>query len=498
MSGHYRQRRFPASQSRHGEPIEGIGLVQRDGRRPRPPRHRAPRVERRGLRLRHGDGRLELHRHRSCSSRLPSPSRRRSRGIRSAGCCWVWPSGWCSTVSAAPTPRTRWQQDADLPGIRLAAAWASAWWPLWFGILGAILFLLPDGRLPSRRWRPVAGAGIAAVVLALSGGFLGHEQRVVLLEDIEPFGILPASIAETMLAVGLVGMTVVLVLIVAAMVIRFRHATTEVRAQLKWIALAAALFPVALAAWAIESAVGPSGSPAVVTQVVLGLAIAGFCCAIAIAVLRYRLYDIDLVINRAVVYGTLTLVVVAGYVGWWPGSTCSSDRGAGPASSPPGRSRLPSSRSASGSSVASTGGSTATGPTPTRRCTCWVTACRPRWLRTRSCRPSSSSVAEALRVPYVAVTFARGGRSGDRGRPRDAGPYDAGAPAAALPGCGRRGAGGRCPRRPRPHRRRPAPPRRPCGPGRRRGARRTTDRRPPALAGAAGHCSRGGAPSGPA
>ena len=64
----------------------------------------------------------------------------------------------------------------------------------------------------------------------------------------------------------------VLVLIVLAMVIRFRHATREVRTQLKWIAYAAALFPVALASWVIESALS-SGSPAVVTQVLLGLAI---------------------------------------------------------------------------------------------------------------------------------------------------------------------------------------------------------------------------------
>ncbi len=299
-------------------------------------------------------------------------------------------------------------ESADLPGIRLAAAWASSWWPLWFGILGAILFLLPDGRLPSRRWRPVAGAGIAAVVLALTGGFLGHEQRVVVLQDIEPFGLLPSSVTEVMLAVGLVGMTVVLVLIVVAMVTRFRHATREVRAQLKWVALAAALFPVALAAWAIESAVGPSGSPAVVTQVMLGLAIAGFCCAIAIAVLRYRLYDIDVVINRAVVYGSLTLVVVAGYVGLVAGLDV-----------------LLGSRGWAGVIAA---GTVAVAVQPVRE---RLQRGVDRWLYGYRSDPYQalhllgdrlqatlapdqvlqtivSSVAEALRVPYVAVTFTRG------------------------------------------------------------------------------------------
>ena len=116
--------------------------------------------------------------------------------------------------------------DADLPAVRLAAAWATSWWPLSFGILGAIVFLFPDGRLPSRRWRPVAVAGIAAVALALFGGLLGDEQRLKDLKGIEPFGVLPSSVTEVMLAVGAVGMTVVLVLIVLAMVIRFRHANT--------------------------------------------------------------------------------------------------------------------------------------------------------------------------------------------------------------------------------------------------------------------------------
>jgi signal transduction histidine kinase len=202
---------------------------------------------------------------------------------------------------------------ADLPGTRLAAAWTASWWPVWFAILGAILFLFPDGSLPSRRWRPVAVVGIVAVALALTGGLLGDQQRLQALEGIKPFGILPSGVSEVMRTAGVIGMTVVLASIVLAMVIRFRHAEREVRAQLKWIAYAAALFPVALASWAIESAVN-SGSPAVVTQVSLGLAIAGFGCAIAISVLRYRLYDIEVVIHRTLVYGTLTLVVVAGYV----------------------------------------------------------------------------------------------------------------------------------------------------------------------------------------
>ena len=300
--------------------------------------------------------------------------------------------------------------NADLPGVRLAAAWSSSWWPLWFALLGAILFLFPDGRLPSRRWRPVAVAGAVAVAVTLFGGLLGHEQRLKDLKGIEPLGVLPVGVSEVMLGVGVIGMTVVLVLIVIAMVIRFRHATREMRAQLKWIAYAASLFPIALASWAIESA-ARSGSPAVVTQVMLGLAIATFCCAIAISVLRYRLYDIEVVINRTLVYGSLTLVVVAGYVGLVAGLD-----------------GLLGSRGWAGVIAA---GTVAVAVQPLRELLQravdrWVYGYRSdpyRAMRLLGDRVHATlapdqvlqtiveSVAEALRVPYVAITFTREGRS---------------------------------------------------------------------------------------
>ncbi len=300
--------------------------------------------------------------------------------------------------------------DADLPGVRLAGAWVHAWPPVWFAMLAAIVFLLPDGRLPSRRWRPVAFAGIAATALALSGGLLGDEQRIEALEEVEPFGVFPPSITEMMFAVGMTGMTVVLVLIVLAMVSRYRHATREVRTQLKWVAYAAVLFPVTLATWAIEST-ATGHSPAVATQVVAGLAVAGFCCAIAISLLRFRLYDIDIVINRTLVYGTLTLVVIGGYVGLVAGLDA-----------------LLGSRGWAGVIAA---GTVAVAVQPLRE---RLQRGVDRWLYGYRSDPYQAlhllgdrlqaalapdqvlqtivgSVADALRVPYVAVTFTRDGEA---------------------------------------------------------------------------------------
>ena len=121
------------------------------------------RVERGGVRLRAGGARLELRRHRHVPRRRAHARAEGPAAIRSAGSCWALPQRWGLDGLAGAYAGYSVNHDADLPGVRLAAAWASSWWPLWFALLGAILFLLPDGRLPSRRWRPVAVAGVVAV-----------------------------------------------------------------------------------------------------------------------------------------------------------------------------------------------------------------------------------------------------------------------------------------------------------------------------------------------
>lgn len=327
------------------------------------------------------------------------------------------PIGWLLMVLAASTAidgltgafagYALEQGDADRPLVRLAGAWESSWWPLWFALVGSILVLLPDGRLPSRRWRPVAVVGLVAVALTFVGGVLGDEQRINALQDIEAFGVLPPGVAQTLVDVGMTGVTLTMVLVVVAMVVRYRGGTTEVRTQLKWIASAAVLFPVACGAWAIESVA--THGPAVVTQVVLGLGIAAFCCAIAVAVLRYRLYDLDLVINKALVYGSLTVVVGVGYAGLVAGLD-----------------RLLGSRGWAGVIAA---GSVAVAVQPLRERLQRQVDRRLYGYRSdpyeamrllgdrlhATLAPAQvlqtivGSVAEALRVPYVAVTFAREG-----------------------------------------------------------------------------------------
>jgi hypothetical protein len=211
----------------------------------------------------------------------------------------------------------------SLPGAEYMA-WLENW--LWIpsvGLIGTFLVLLfPDGRLPSRRWRPVAWLAATVVVSAsvseaLAPGPLSEAPNVT-----NPFGLEAARHA-----VELVNMSTFLLLPLCfvasalSMIVRFRRATGEERQQLKWFASAAALlatvFSATVVGGIVEDVMGRSGSSLAfkILQDVVTLSFAGLPIAMGIAVLKYRLYDIDRIINRALVYGTLTATLVLVYVG---------------------------------------------------------------------------------------------------------------------------------------------------------------------------------------
>ena len=180
-------------------------------------------------------------------------------------------------------------QDLDSYGIpwRVLEPVSSMAWALITPPLPVTLMLLifPDGRLPSRRWW-------AVVAVASAGYFLTF------------FG---------MWKVGIFFSTAALLASVAAVVLRWRRSTDQERQQLKWLAYVVALVAVVglagLAGWRVWThAYVPT---LLVVTAGMGL---GIPAAIAVAVLKYRLYDIDLIINRTLVYGLLTATLVAVYL----------------------------------------------------------------------------------------------------------------------------------------------------------------------------------------
>jgi hypothetical protein len=183
---------------------------------------------------------------------------------------------------------------------------------LWPACIGFILLLTPTGTLPSRRWRWWAWIAAAAPLSWQAATVLGIET--VAFEPFYSFRnpyFVPALAAPAM-AVVLPAVLLTLLSVVvggASLVVRFRRARGEERQQLRWVAsaavVAAAGIPVAMAGISIDSAT-------VVGVAVLGSA-AVLCLAIAAAILRYRLYDLDRVVSRTVAYGLLTVLLGLAY-----------------------------------------------------------------------------------------------------------------------------------------------------------------------------------------
>ena len=211
----------------------------------------------------------------------------------------------------------------SLPGSAAAATISNGIWAPAIGLTGTFLFLLfPDGHLPSRRWRPVAwvsGAVLVALTLCL---YLSPDRLTEApVEGLDnPFGVEALGpLLHTALDVLVLVLAVCTLLSVVALVARFRRARGVERQQLKWLASAAAVVGGAFVLGIAVSLGVPDDKPAPGWMALLDqlsfLSFATLPVAIGVAVLRYRLYDIDVVINRALVYGSLTATLVATYLG---------------------------------------------------------------------------------------------------------------------------------------------------------------------------------------
>jgi hypothetical protein len=195
-------------------------------------------------------------------------------------------------------------------GVILQPLWAPA--ILMFPL---VILLFPDGRLTSRRWRWVLLAYAVASALA-SAAIIGPAVAAVAGHDVrlDSFGDTVTSshhAGGALAALELLGLTSILVMwlsFVAHQVLSWRRATGEQRQQLKWLALGAGTTVVVVA---VSFAI-PTTS---VAGEVSGLGLAALPVGIGVAILKYRLYDIDRIISRTVAYAIVTGVLVGVYAG---------------------------------------------------------------------------------------------------------------------------------------------------------------------------------------
>jgi hypothetical protein len=191
-------------------------------------------------------------------------------------------------------------------GLGESAAWLSSWaWSLLLYVpTSSVLLLFPDGRLPSPRWRPVAW-GVALVAgLALKAGPLTDFPQIS-----NPYGVAGPVVG----IVGVVGTIVAAGSMVASavsLIVRLRRTRGEQRQQLKWLAYWGV---VAVAALGVGALVIPWSVPASI--LIMSVAMLGLPIFTGIAIVRHRLYDIDVIINLTLVYAILSATLAVVYFG---------------------------------------------------------------------------------------------------------------------------------------------------------------------------------------
>jgi hypothetical protein len=192
------------------------------------------------------------------------------------------------------------------------------------GLLATYVFLLfPDGRLPSRRWRPLAWLS-GVVIVSVSVGVMLSPGSLDMPRGIRnPFGLEAVPWVTTVAYAILPLLPLCMLASALSLVLRYRRSKGDERQQIKWIAFAASLVALVYLIAMVASFIHPSEAWTTVGSVwwlnlltiAALLSFVTIPIAVGFAVLKYRLYDIDLIINRTLVYGSLTVTLVALYFG---------------------------------------------------------------------------------------------------------------------------------------------------------------------------------------
>jgi hypothetical protein len=223
--------------------------------------------------------------------------------------------GLLFAIVVASSGVARWGlETGSLPqGVAEWISVASSAWVIALGLIGTQLPLrLPDGALPSPRWRWYSRISLILIAVALVGMATQQGRVENVPGSSNPLG----SASLEPLAGAFLFVIAGFAIGIASLVVRYRRADSLDRVQLRWIAFGGLLFlAVYLVTLPLASAIGEHSTAGTVLTTVAQAAFAGLPAAIGYAILRHRLYDIDVVINRTLVYGALTATLAVTYLG---------------------------------------------------------------------------------------------------------------------------------------------------------------------------------------
>jgi hypothetical protein len=196
-----------------------------------------------------------------------------------------------------------------------ALAWIASWLlPITIGLQVFYLLLFPTGRLPSGRWRPLAWLTVAFTVVGVitsafsSGALMGSLGPIRNPLGIEGFTNVYKALLYTMAPL-------LFAAVALSLFMRLRRAVGVERQQLKWFAYAAGTFALGVVLNIVIFAIDTPTWFEWVGEAILTVASTAITISIGIAILRYRLYEIDIIINRTLVYGSLTAMLAIVYFG---------------------------------------------------------------------------------------------------------------------------------------------------------------------------------------
>jgi len=185
------------------------------------------------------------------------------------------------------------------------------------GIFPVLLFLpllFPDGHLPSTRWRPFAWVCVAALVFLGLGLTIGEQVLTGSGADVEiPNPLYVSSLGGWGISDGLISFLLIGLLVgsVLSLVLRFRRSRGVEHQQIKWVAVAVGFIAASFLISTIASAIGLNGD--LIDSIVSGLGFFLLPVSVAIAILQFHLYDLDVVVKKALVAGAVVLLVIVAY-----------------------------------------------------------------------------------------------------------------------------------------------------------------------------------------